>query len=501
MITNVKNCYIVMTDWLLSQIDKYFPSDKYFSSTSVGITATVTACAVSYYVFFVKGRKKTLWTSAVPLADVIQEVNSKGDGGNYEVIKFNENEIGPMLLIPSVACVTHYKGKAPVKYLQERVNSILKSNPWLKTRILKTKRGIVGVYPKEQLSSTDDNSTYFSFSNDSQFSKLSLDMGYEEMSKLLMPLICKIGNNALNSDEQVFNVVVVEIEKSTAQEDGRYALVMSLCHVMGDGHTFYQLYSMLNDDNDQQFCGKQNLPSCYSLSVKRDEQFSKDVRRVQGDGLHDWALSLYFLIGMLLVAFQQPAQMSAYMLNNCWVEQQKKKVQENIENSTLPPSISFVSTNDLVTAWVSKLCRSEYLLMAINFRNKLEGYTDIMAGNYESLLLYNKPYAWDAYRIREPISNKSYRCKNERIPAVLETLKGHGIIVSNWASFYKEIILPNSKQIAHMPLLPTTRFDLLFHDAAFIYRPSKESLAVLFATRSVSKHDLAKENALGDFIL
>ncbi len=133
--------------------------------------------------------------------------------------------------------------------------------------------------------------------------------------------------------------------------------------------------------------------------------------------------------------------------------------------------------------------------MALNFRNRIEGLTDNLAGNYETLVLYNKEIAYDPLEIRQPINNKTYRSRDDYVPSFWQTIQGNGIVVTNWVSFYSDVNLPDSYQIIHLPVMPVDRLGMIFKDVAVIYRPSSQIYGLLCFARSVSNETLLLEPA------
>ena len=58
----------------------------------------------------------------------------------------------------------------------------------------------------------------------------------------------KKGKDCVNKSEPLFRVVIGEINNNP----NRFFLLFSLSHVLGDGHTFYKLYSMLSTECEPQ---------------------------------------------------------------------------------------------------------------------------------------------------------------------------------------------------------------------------------------------------------
>jgi hypothetical protein len=125
-----------------------------------------------------------------------------------ENLKLTEWELANLHL-PPVTTVTLYEGSAPVENLRSRITIMLEKNPWLTSRIVKkdTADGIVA-------------------------------MAYSKP--------------ATDADEPLFKVAVVPIEAEETDDNQAtplqqaitlpgFALVVSMNHTLGDGHTYYKL--------------------------------------------------------------------------------------------------------------------------------------------------------------------------------------------------------------------------------------------------------------------
>lgn len=89
----------------------------------------------------------------------------------------------------------------------------------------------------------------------------SLDMSYEELVRSLLPVRCARSKPATDKNEVLFKVAIVPIEARAEESDQSmplqhtialpgFALVVSMNHTLGDGHTYYKLYNMLSADLD-----------------------------------------------------------------------------------------------------------------------------------------------------------------------------------------------------------------------------------------------------------
>jgi len=80
-----------------------------------------------------------------------------------------------------------------------------------------------------------------------------LSMPYEALVNGLLPVQCARSKPATDEDEPLFKVAVIPIEAEETDDNSRtplqqaitlpgFALVVSMNHTLGDGHTYYSLY-------------------------------------------------------------------------------------------------------------------------------------------------------------------------------------------------------------------------------------------------------------------
>jgi len=167
----------------------------------------------------------------------------------HEVLKLTDWELGNLHL-PPVTTVTLYEGAAPLEFLRSRIAGMLEKKPWLASRIVKknTADGVVAMtYPKGAAGKSAVEQ-HFSVYEPGEVA-LSLDAPYEELVGQLLPVQCARSKPATDQDEVLFKVAVVPIETKTEGVDQPmplqdsitlpgFALVVSMNHTLGDGHSW-----------------------------------------------------------------------------------------------------------------------------------------------------------------------------------------------------------------------------------------------------------------------
>ncbi len=320
------------------------------------------------------------------------------------------------------------------------------------------------MYPVSFSPATDPYD-FFEFVVDSE---ISTRLTHAELSKRLNPLTVKKGTECVGKNEPLFKVVLVEI-----RENHEYALVVSLSHVLGDGHTFYNLYGMLD-------C---RTPAT-ALVAERKQCFMDRLLVSSGKKLQAWLASPYLVTGILSnIALRPTPQSAVYTLNSEEVARAKQQYRQSDGEAGQYGDVPFVSTNDVVTSWFFKVCRSSYGMITVNNRNRYDGYTDKHAGNYQSVLLYNKDDFSVPNYIRQSVA--TMLSKSGAVPNLLETLWYNMSMITNWSSFYCDVSLGDkSHSTMHLPLMNPA--ECIFRDTCILFNVNKDTQALLFATRNVN---------------
>jgi hypothetical protein len=174
-----------------------------------------------------------------------------------------------------VTTITLYSGTAPVSFLRHRIALILEKNPWLTSRLVKktTTDGVLAMAYDNASDTAQKLDEHFRVCRPGEV-RLLLDMQYWELVESVLPLQCARTQPATDANEPLFKVAVVTLEKSTDSSGSApmqnkvalpgFALIVSMNHTMGDGHTYYKLYGMLSANRKSR-----RLIRCVSLDLRR----------------------------------------------------------------------------------------------------------------------------------------------------------------------------------------------------------------------------------------
>jgi hypothetical protein len=337
-----------------------------------------------------------------------------------ETLKLNEWELANLHL-PPVTTVTLYEGSAPVGFLRSRVAKMLEKNPWLTSRIVKkdTTDGVVAMAYTKGFDAQSATEEYFSVYEPGEIG-LSLSMPYEELVRCLLPVQCSRSKPATDENEVLFKVAVVPVEPENSSADQTmplqqtitspgFALVVSMNHTLGDGHSYYHLYNMLDADT-------------------RVEEF--DPVRIS-----DFEAAKTEVIGEKETALLSSTGLAF-----------------GIMGTYLGTKFSRRSPQNILVNEVN----SDINLMLVNLRERQPSVLDLSdehVGNYEANLPFFPGDIESPALIRQSIrsTDGTFRAKRAGVPeteapGLLKLLRNRTSIITNWATFYRDVNLQDDAQ-------------------------------------------------------
>lgn len=304
-----------------------------------------------------------------------------------------------------IATITYMEGDSTeaALYLRQRVADIAHQNPWLGGWVAKDpKDGVVKLFYDETGERLAPN--LFREFEPGEI-PLSRDTPFDEHVHLLADAHArefKVKSNAAaigHGDESLWRLSLIPDANHPSK---RFALVVSMSHMLGDGHTYFTIYHMLNKENP-----------ISTLNPKRNLLFSTDVERIMGkqEAYYIHKIAQSPLWG-LFQANDTIIETRVFFLNEEWVEGQKEAwavtaaanaaAQMGQSKSSdaatsgakqyvsfaSPQSAPSLSTNDIVTSWFFRLANATVGLMAYNFRGRLSTAKLEDVGNYHGGIPY-----------------------------------------------------------------------------------------------------------------
>ena len=425
------------------------------------------------------------------------------------ILKLSEWELANLHL-PPVTTLTFYSGVAPVEFLRRRVALILEKNPWLTARIVKetTADGVVAMAYDDSSEAPPPVDEHFSVFEPGDIG-LSLDMRYESLVRCLLPLQSARSKPATDADEPLFKVSVVPLEASVNDAEPApmqsrvtlpgFALVVSMNHTVGDGHTYYRLYGMLDADTEVEAFDPIRVPGFEEAKIGVIGENESSMFASVGLGLG--IMGTYTLAKL---THRQPQNVCVHAIDPAWVAQEKARAKEAAQ-------VPFVSTNDALTSWFFREMKCDTNIMVVNFRSRepsIVGLTDDHAGNYEANVPYFPGDIETPALIRQSILGPDHEFRARRagspvtrIPTFWTLLRNRTAIITNWASFYRDVVLGvDREQVDSESLRPKLHLPIMEPDGmitsvwsnGIVFCPGAGEVGMLMITRRFDSDLLAQ---------
>jgi hypothetical protein len=363
---------------------------------------------------------------------------------DLQLLKDEENPYG-FMCEKGIATITFYKGdfKEAAKAIRAQFALVIAANPWLCGRLVTAKDGGVRLrYPVKpsdadleslfNATSAEDTATTFKLSPNVPFSKITSDLYASKNT------IVQRGGESLDKDLPVTLLTLSE------SEVGKFALVFSLSHVVGDGRTYYELFKML-----------QPGATALVLQSERIQSFSEAMRDMCGRA----ELALQETVGFgMLYTFStmliQPAKCVAFYLDDARVAAAKAEaVKED--------GVAFVSTNDIISSAFFNVCNTRLGWVGIDCRGRMDGIASDLAGNYVSVLTVDEGTYKTPGTIRKMLTAPPPFVTTSRpFPSCCSWFCGRDsanfAMVTNWSSFAEDLLQIEGCELdIHLPVMNT----------------------------------------------
>lgn len=369
-----------------------------------------------------------------------------------------------------IATLTWFDGnpEEAASILQKRVQAVVEQNPWLAGRLIQQSDKAFLVYsPIVNAEKARKMFCHFREPIESVHRRTPI----AEIAKTLTEasVLLRAG---CDTKQQLWKVVVLPSSKAPSC---RFAVIVCLSHVVGDGHTFYELYNSLMDE------GSNKIPRLVPRRIPTTIEQQKKALGKAEFGIFGMPGFIFTILrGLFMSKVLAPIGFNRqWQVESHYFELDKHEIQQIKDSIKQGDSrVPFVSTNDILTSWFFLNSDCQHGRMAINFRNRLEGHQDIHAGNYESVLHYRVPQdASSPAFIRMSLFHlKRAVTKSEPIRNS-ELAKANLSLISNWATFKKAteetcLTAINCEEQLHVPL-----FDVVS------LMPSTLAICIVFQAR------------------
>eukprot|EP00179_Madagascaria_erythrocladioides_P006237 CAMPEP_0198323404 /NCGR_PEP_ID=MMETSP1450-20131203/11656_1 /TAXON_ID=753684 ORGANISM="Madagascaria erythrocladiodes, Strain CCMP3234" /NCGR_SAMPLE_ID=MMETSP1450 /ASSEMBLY_ACC=CAM_ASM_001115 /LENGTH=398 /DNA_ID=CAMNT_0044027101 /DNA_START=133 /DNA_END=1329 /DNA_ORIENTATION=+ len=347
-----------------------------------------------------------------------------------------------------VGTLTTYQGRPPSDFLRQRVRDIVKLNPWLAGRLV-AKKKLVLTYSDQP--GPDDR--IFTVAEDA-----CLDVGasFEQANAAVSSYLVKRGNYCVGTDEPLFKVVLIpNIPGSPTQQFG---IVVSMNHIIGDGHTYYRIFGMLSDREKP-----------YPLNPERFPGLRAESAELLGAPASVFTIPSINIGLLRRMITRKNHKCIVKFINMDEVKRIKKEHQLDGD-----PEVPFISTNDIISAWFLSEARADHGLMAINMRNRIPSVSDCDAGNYENMLSYAAgDQSYSPADVR-----RSLMQPGRQLPSTWSAIFGRSVVISSWATLDRSVHFEGCRQTVHVPL--GSPAGVPFDQVAVVFKPTEDTLAVSF---------------------
>lgn len=368
-----------------------------------------------------------------------------------------------------ISTVTFFKGNPEVatKIIRRRLMDVVNANPWLVGRIMKNKK-----CKNLQLvhSPAPVNEEQFERLFNTDALEISSEMEYQELCNALKGAIVKKGFDTINSSEPVCRITFA-VDRDNPQNG--FAFIFSLSHIVADGFTYYQIFNSIFSSGP-----------VISMRTTRNQDASNKGFDAAGKKENDFFHSIPFILNIIKgMLFGKKARCYAFYIDPEKIKNAKNKIID--KNIT---GIQYLSTNDIISSSFAKVVGARFCIMLINFRNRIDGISDIDAGNYEGGLLFDDEVIMNPEMIRKTFKNGApFQTTIKPLPGFWKGSSCRFCLTTNWATFAGSFELKDCEQSVHLPLYDPATFPA---DVAIIFKPKPDKLAVMYLAKTVSRAKL-----------
>lgn len=381
-----------------------------------------------------------------------------------------------------------------VAAIRERLQAVVRSNPWMAGRIIRDKKrhkNVILAFPtvgtgegvEQILDVIVDPTNALALVDDT------CPLAEMMVTIARSPATLPIGRKLIGKPTAVAKFTVVIREAGSSGPT--LMLVASMIHGVADGHTYYKLLSMLS-----------HTVEIVPLSPERAD-YTEKVKEVLGAKEYKYMASPALAINVVgSMMFGRKSTPHAFL-----VDEEKVAEAKAAGSAELGRDGQFVSTNDVLTSTFGNASRARILMMAINWRGRIPGAKDTDAGNYEAVVCYDP----DSYRtpacIRKSFTSAPGRVQRvpaRRLPGFCENTYLRISSITTWVfpSFTGELqLLPDEATPVHMHL-PIYLAEDAPMNFAVVFRIKKDTKAILYFLTDVTEEILRESGApIGDALL
>ena len=336
--------------------------------------------------------------------------------------------------------------------LIDRIKKILSANTWLMSRLYTLSN------PKRCGLAIEDrflNTENYIICSESKGLVVSEDTSYDDYRNILADDKFKIENSVYLADND--EKVLTKFGIINNPDNNTFAIVLTINHVIADGSTVYKIWKML-DENEEII----SLQSERNMKFEREKHVEKLTSLAPKGLTLDQFMTEFMknnLMPMILKGFKQLFQIKNRYPKNEWVVMLDNDAIEAKKNEWKNQGVDFVSTNDIITSWLTELePKMDNMTMIINLRDRIEGVNSNLAGNYLALVVLRNKHMQTPAECRKFLNNVLKPGYEWEIPSYKDYRKYIGGMHTNWSSFYHHVQPQGTEQVLHFPVVPDVSY-------------------------------------------
>ena len=373
-----------------------------------------------------------------------------------------------------ITTIQYYTGdtNAAATWLENRWKEVVTANPWVCSTLVKDKKKHGKLLAMRYSKDSPDIARTFQVKDGLD---LDQNMPYADLCKTISDAkdICVSNGNGLIKSE----MPVCKLTFAPNKEKNGFAVIFSMCHVVGDGHTYYSILNMLSATSE-----------IVGMDVTRNEKFSMEEAgpEITGEKEYKFLLSppfcmMCYYMGIMMKA--KKVEPECYYVDTEKLKELKEKAKT--EEGAAP----YVSTNDLITSGFGRAVKAQMLHMPANIRGKKEGCGKNLAGNYITEIILGDDALTSANSIRQILNGKAPFSRG-KMPGCC--ISGNwAAMITNWSSMSEgNVEIPDCTQTMHLPYLNTKE---MMEDSCVIFKARPNQVACMFFLQSVTIEDVKKE--------
>ena len=338
-------------------------------------------------------------------------------------------------------------------YLKYRISKILSANAWLMGR-LHFDEEKDEAYLTVNSAESNPSDYIVEETNDQVFNYKS----FNDLREKFKPYQIGKGHELMNESLEDEKRRLAKIGLIKNSKNDKLCVFVVISHVIADAGTIYAIYKMLDENQNivaldrskWEMEGYKNYPE-YGM---KNTSLYPDVK----DPVTANMENLYKIVIPAQMRNAQKRKDAGISVDCVLVKidmDEVDRIKQQFKNIKTDQNeiIEFVSTNDVLVSWLSKLCpKADCMTIAFTLRNRIPGVTFEKAGNYITGVTARKSDLENPAIFRSFVNSRMNPGKSWKFPTAEDRADFSGGASTNWSSFYNHLEIPGYQQIMHVPV-------------------------------------------------